>query len=360
MEYYIFVSNDCNLNCSYCSVLLKMENSTIPKEPMYSLDTLNRFIDSTQRQYNDNTADIVFFGGEPTLNYSFIQELISSQNLQGNLPYKYHYMLHTNGLLLNDIPEDILNHLNSIMLSINYDKVPRLRLDNSYFQSIVDSVHTIKQRHSIPVVARLTITEETSLYSEIALFNPFFDAIYWQLENKYFFNNFALFYASYKYELSLTFNTWLNYLKKGVVLRLIPFMAATYFSMNNHSTDAFCCGYNNSMIYVQTNGHCYTCAEDMTTNKNLIGEIVGGIKFESFGPKDTICKSCPYLQMCIGRCGRMHREFSNDHVQKYCKLNRLLFDLIYEHLNEIQQCCKDYGIAISLDDPIYHYTEYTP
>ena len=138
-------------------------------------------------------------------------------------------MLHTNGLLLGEIPDNILKHLDSIMLSINYDKIPRLKLNEGYFKTIINSVRIVKQRKPIPIVARLTITEETSLYSEIALFNPFFDAVYWQIENNYQFKDFKAFRDSYKYELTLCFNIWLNYLKRGIMLRLIPFLAATYF-----------------------------------------------------------------------------------------------------------------------------------
>lgn len=150
MEYYIFASNDCNLNCSYCSVLLNMETGNMPKEPIYSFEQLNRFIQNTQNKYNDPIADIVFFGGEPTLNYNFIEKLISFQSSIICTSFKYHYMLHTNGLLLDKIPDSILNKLDSIMLSINYEKVPHFNLDNGYFKLIIDSVRIIKQRKPLP------------------------------------------------------------------------------------------------------------------------------------------------------------------------------------------------------------------
>ena len=360
MEYYIFISNDCNLNCSYCSILLKKEKINIPQEPAFSVEELNNFIDKTQRNNNDKIADIIFFGGEPTLNYPFIEKIIYSQNLKCKRPYEYHYMLHTNGLLLGDIPNSILKHLDSIMLSINYDKIHRIKLNEGYFKTIIDSVRIVKQRNPIPIVARLTITEETSLYSEIALFTPFFDAIYWQIENNYHFKKFKEFRNSYRYELTLCFNIWFNYLKRGIMLRLIPFIAATYFSINEHNSNVFCCGYNKSMVYVQTNGSCYTCAEDMTTNSNLVGNITENIQFNTFGPKDVICKDCSYLKICMGRCGRMHKEFSLEHIREYCELNQILFNLIEEHLKDIQFFCQRNNIVISLDDPIYHFTEYVP
>lgn len=360
MEYYVFITNDCNLQCRYCSILLKASEMGIPKEPSYSIDDLNNYIDITQKQYNDNIADIIFFGGEPTLNYSFIQKIIDVQNKISNVPYKFRYMLHTNGLLLGQLPPNILDRLNSIMVSINYDKIPHNGLNNSYFNIIVDAIHSIKRRRKIPIVGRFTITEDTSLYSEVALFNPFFDAIYWQIENKYKFIDFSSFYSSYKYEIEIVFNMWLTYLSKGILIKLIPFMATTYFYETKQYTNTFCCGYNNSMVYIQTNGLCYTCAEDMLTEKNLVGNIHSDLKFNDFNIKDTHCSSCKYVYMCMGRCGRMHKEFSDFHIKEYCSLNQILFNLIIDNYEKIHDYCIQYNILFDLTDPIYHYTEYTP
>lgn len=360
MEYYIFITNDCNLNCKYCSVLLKNEKYNIPSNPIYSLNELNRFIHATQLKYNDQCADIVFFGGEPTLNYKYIREIIQSHKNSINVPYKYTYMLHTNGILLGAIPDDILLDIDAIMLSINYDMVPHAQLNEGYFKSLTDSVNTIRRKKSVPIIGRLTITENTSLYSEISLFNIFFDAMYWQLENCYTFCDFSRFHKSYKYELELTFNLWLSYLQKGILLNFIPFIAATNFALNKEIPNTFCCGYNESIIFIQTNGACYTCAEDMTTQKNLIGDLKKGIAFDDFCLKDTICASCSYNHICKGRCGRMHREFNREHIDEYCKLNKVLFDLVLDNLSVISSAIDKFNLNFDMNNSIYHYTEYTP
>ena len=360
MEYYLFVSNDCNLNCRYCSVLLDTKTAGIPSKPVYSISKLNKFIDTLQTKQNDRVADIVFFGGEPTLNYQFIADVIESQRKLQGLPYSFRYMLHTNGLLLQKMPDTILCNLDTIMLSINYDRVPHNNLQTGYFREIADAIRSIRKRKSIPIIGRLTITEETSLYSEVALFNSFFDAIYWQIENKQEFEDFDKYLKNYRFELHLLLDLWLSYLRKGVLLKLVPFMAAACFYYESEVPDAFCCGYNNSMIYIQTNGTCYTCAEDMLSARNLVGSIINGIKFPQFGLKDTECMSCSYLTVCKGRCGRMHSEFSADHIKEYCILNKIMFDLIKNHLDKIRELCARNNIRLSVADPIYHYTEYTP
>lgn len=360
MEYYIFATNDCNLKCQYCSVLLEASEKNIPLEPVYSLDALNKFIYNTQVQFHDTHAELVFFGGEPTLNYPFIRDVIESQLCQEDLPYTYTYVLHTNGLELRNIPDDILNSISAIMLSINYDKIPHNRLNEGYFRVVADAIMTIRRKKPLPIIGRMTITEETSLFSEVALLNGFFDAVYWQIESCYHFKNYSDFYENYRYELTLVFNLWLQYLERGFLLNYIPFIASACFANNKEIPSDFCCGYNRSIIYVQTNGDCYTCAEDMTTKRNLVGSISTGFQFDDFSFSDTKCLNCNYVYMCRGRCGRMHREFDSTHTNEYCMLNQIMFDLILENLAKINGFVQKWGLSLAMEDPIFHYTEYTP
>lgn len=57
----------------------------------------------------DAHAELVFFGGESTLNYLLIRDVISSQRVNSQQPYTYTYVLHSNGLELGNIPNDILS-----------------------------------------------------------------------------------------------------------------------------------------------------------------------------------------------------------------------------------------------------------
>lgn len=358
MEYYVFISNDCNLNCEYCSIMVNCKKENIPNEPIYKLYELFKFITHVQLKYNNNEAKIIFFGGEPTLNYKFILNIIEYAN-NHSFDYTIKFMLHTNGLLLNNIPLNILKNLEMIMLSINYDKIPKYNLYNGYFKSIADGILFIKRLSNIPIIARLTITEETSLYTAVMQIHPFVDYLYWQLENCYKFDNYDKFYNSYKYELNLLMDTWMKYLKKGILLRFIPFIANVNFLNNKMDTIDFCCGYNTSMIYIQTNGNCFTCAEDFTSSKNYIGSIYTDIQFSDFSLCNTICLNCEYKNICKGRCGRMHREFDDSHIVEYCNLNKIQFDFFKENFNLIMNTCKENNISIEMTE-LFSYTEYTP
>ena len=80
MEYYVYITNDCNMKCTYCSVLFDTKKHGVPMQPQYSFAKLKHFITKTQEELNDNTADIYFFGGEPTVNYDIISDLIEAFN----------------------------------------------------------------------------------------------------------------------------------------------------------------------------------------------------------------------------------------------------------------------------------------
>ena len=80
MEYYVYMTNDCNMNCAYCSVLFDTVKYGVPLQPQYSFEVLEQFVTKTQELLNDNVADIYFFGGEPTVAYNRIEELIEVFN----------------------------------------------------------------------------------------------------------------------------------------------------------------------------------------------------------------------------------------------------------------------------------------
>jgi radical SAM protein with 4Fe4S-binding SPASM domain len=339
--------------------MVDANNNNLPTSPVYSYNELNSFIRKTQVKYNQQELDIVFFGGEPTLNYEFISDLIIEQDKELH-EFTIRYILHTNGLLLMHIPDNILSRLSAIMLSINSLKIPPNHLNDSYFDSILSSIQFIKRNRSIPIVGRFTITEKTNLYTLIMQFHHFFDYVYWQIENCQEFTDYDNFYKSYTYELQLLINVWEGYLRKGVILKLIPFLSCAFFHNKTSNTLKFLCGFNHSMLYIQTDGQCYSCAEDFLSNKNLIGNINTSIEYPDFSLQDIRCNSCEYLMMCFGRCGRMHREFSEDHVIEYCKLNMVMFSYFKTNHEKISNICQENKISTETISFLTDYTEYVP
>lgn len=153
----------------------------------------------------------------------------------------------------------------------------------------------------------------------------------------------------------------MNYLRQGFFLRYVPFISAIRNSIYVQDIPKkFYCGYGSSMIYIQTNGKCYGCCDNVSSNSHYLGDIHNGISFPIIDLGNTICKNCDYIKLCGGRCGRMHKDFSSQRIQQYCELNIHTFDLIRKNLPEIQSLINVYPhYRDIIMDPMIAYTEYT-
>ena len=360
-ELFIFISNDCNLGCSYCSVLNDSLNK-FPTVPQYDIENLIEFIIDLSTEFKKTKIDIFFFGGEPTLNMGYIEDIIINTQKLNDITFRY--ILHTNGILLHSVDGFVLSNLNSIIVSINYEKIPNKNLDGSYFGKIIDNVKQIKKRKNITIMARLTITEDVSLYHNVVQVSNFFDSIYWQIQNCESFKNFDNYYRNYKYELNLLWDYWITYIAKGVVLNLLPFIAP--FTIKNGESKLlgkYLCGYGDFMIYIQTNGQCYSCAEEILSSEYFnIGNIYNGIRFYSKKSKFLIekCNECQHYYYCRGRCGRMQERFSQNHIEEYCQLSMELFNLININYKSISKNRFFIRHINELDSLMLGMTEYIP
>lgn len=361
MEYFVYMTNDCNLNCKYCSVLLDCEKNNLPVKPNYTFGSLMNFIKKTQNDTQDENVSIYFFGGEPTLEYNDIIDLINTAK-QELFKYNLRFVLHTNGLLLDKLPINILDELSLIMFSINYEKIPHHTLAPSYFSTIIDNAISIKSKSQIPIIARLTVTEETSIFTELLQVSNFFDYIYWQIENCTQFNNAEQFKRTYIYELQKTFDYWIKYLEQGIMLKYIPFMAVLKFMFYHDRNDnEFSCGYSKGMVYIQTNGICFACSDNVEGKIHKMGNIQQGIHLKKLTLDEFKCKECKYRSICMGRCGRMHMEFSNEHINNYCIMNQSMFDLFLNHRERLSIILQQFPkYKKELENWILEYTEFTP
>ena len=347
------------MNCKYCSVLFDTQKYGVPLHPRYSFNELENFITNTQKELNDNTADIYFFGGEPTTDYQSIINLIHIFDKPHD--YKVNYIMHTNGLLIPTAPKELLEHINLTLLSINYELLYESGHISSYFRKILDAIDSLKTANNNPIIGRITVSPQTCLFTECCLISNYVDYVYWQIDNCIMVKEFDEYYKHYTYEIELLFRYWMECLKKGIFLRFVPFMSAINNLLNDTIIPTkFFCGYGTSMIYIQTNGKCYACCDNVATNSHYIGDIYKGIQFPETSLENTICNGCNYIKLCGGRCGRMHKDFTNERKMQYCKLNQFTFDLIISEIETIKRIiASDTKIYSKMMDPMLSYTEYT-
>jgi len=356
----VYISNECNLGCSYCSVLFDTSRHGIPLAPTYSFEELESFITKTQHQLNDSVADIYFFGGEPTMRYDLIEQLINTMNKPHD--YIVNYIMHTNGLRIPLAPTNIIEKLKLTLLSINYEEIYNSNhIITPYFTLMVKAINHLKRNPNNILIGRFTVSEKTSLYSACCLFVNYFDYIYWQMDNCDQFNNEKQYIHQYKSDILRLFQYWLSFFRVGIFLNFVPFVTAIYRTLyETNSPSEFYCGYGKSMIYIQTDGKCFACCDNVESKNHFIGNIFEGIEFPNIDLQKTQCKGCKYIRICGGRCGRMHKDFSLKHIDEYCQMNQYMFDLIESNLPEIKLLIKKYPeYKQKLNNPTFAYTEYT-
>ena len=359
MEYYVYITNNCNMNCRYCSVLFDTEKYGVPLNPQYTFEDLEKFISKTQEKLNDNIADIYFFGGEPTVDYECITKLIDAMDKPHN--YKINYIMHSNGILIPSAPKRIIEHIDLTLLSFNYELIYKNGHITEYYGKMLDAIKYIKSIKNTPIIGRITVSKKTSLFTESCLISHFVDYVYWQIDNCVKMPNYESYQKQYKYEIDLLLEYWIECLKKGIFLRFVPFISVVRNCLvEAKKPTQFYCGYGNSMIYIQTDGKCYACCDNVATKSHFIGDIFTGINFPEIDLNKTICKDCTYINLCGGRCGRMHKDFSPERIQQYCELNKYTFDRIISFIPEIKKLIDSYPHYMdNFMDPMISYTEYT-
>lgn len=359
MEYYIYITNDCNMNCAYCSVLFDTQRYGVPLTPQYTYQDLEHFITKTQTELNDETADIYFFGGEPTVACGSIRDLIAA--MDGPHNYTVNFIMHTNGLLIPQMPQQIIERIDVALLSYNYELFFQNEQLTPYFGQMTAAIERFRSTKKFPIIGRITVSPKTSLFTESCLICNFVDYVYWQIDNCAELLEYAAYQKQYKYEITLLFKYWMECLNKGIFLRFVPFMSAIKNQIIEPELPSkFYCGYGHSMIYVQTNGKCYACCDNVSTNSHLIGDIFTGINFPEIDLAQTVCGSCPYIKLCGGRCGRMHKDFNAERVSQFCELNKYMFNLTQTAMPEIRALIEKYPeYWDKFMDPMIAYTEYT-
>ncbi len=345
MEYYVFVTEKCNMSCKYCFVKPAVstqgyDRTLSPEQAVKVTKYIKRDIESRPNNHQKNR--IVFFGGEPLLACDAIRTLL---NVTSNLNMEY--WLYTNGLLLNTASKDILSSMQLILVSVDGDK----RAHEKYrgvgtYERIIQNITKTKNKIPTPFLGRITIEETTDLYLSVTTLLNHVDHVYWQIVNKPYFDDSDMFIQRYKAALRKLFQFWLSQLQDGKVLNIIPFQAVANSLMNSKKliNNSFRCGSGETLQVIGLDGIVYECDEYIGTNSGQLGTIDDDrplrLKNESHQDLHKECGSCLYSEICLGRCKKMLKTFNKNQIRIYCNLTRFLIELVCNNLEEIKRALK--------------------
>ncbi|MGB9700859.1 MAG: radical SAM protein [Thermodesulfobacteriota bacterium] len=358
MEYYVLVTHRCNMACTYCSagnaVTTNPSAKTLSPDQVLSIaEYIKEDLIARGKDAEENR--IVFFGGEPLLAIDAMRNLF-----QATLGLPASYCLYTNGLALNKIPLDILSALKFIFVSFDGDKHAHEQHRGAHtYDRIVNNLIEIKKKASLPLIGRLTVEESTNLFESVTTMLELCDHVYWQIVNKPRFENPRRFIQNYESGIEQLFFFWLNQLRQGKILKLIPFESIANSLLNGSDTDpvSFRCACGTEFQAIDLDGTVYGCDEYVGTPLARLGNIKDGtplsLNYRSHQDLNPDCGTCKNSLICLGRCRKMLQSFAKDQIQIYCRLTNFLIDLISANLPKIEKALQDNGLQeIYISPPI--------
>ena len=115
----LHIAHDCNLSCKYC---FAREGEYHGERALMSFEVGKAALDFLiSHSGNRHNLEVDFFGGEPTMNFQVVKDLVAYGREQEKLHDKrFRFTLTTNGILLNDEIQDFVNReMDNVVLSID-------------------------------------------------------------------------------------------------------------------------------------------------------------------------------------------------------------------------------------------------
>ena len=115
----LHIAHDCNLACRYC---FAGEGEYHGRRALMSYETGKEALDFlVKNSGNRRNLEVDFFGGEPTLNWEVVEELVRyGRSIEKKYNKNFRFTLTTNGILLNDeIMEFCNREMGNVVLSLD-------------------------------------------------------------------------------------------------------------------------------------------------------------------------------------------------------------------------------------------------
>ncbi len=359
-EYYVIVTTDCNLNCSYCFRDSCTKNLAA-RTPTYKVRQVSDFILADLEKCKPITATLVFSGGEPLLNQELIRELMEKVQYP-----ELKYWMITNGMLLDKADIEILNKLEYLFISFDgeHRSHDQCRGKGS-FQKILSNLFKLKSYLPVKTVARMTLpTSASLLYAVMGIIN-IFEFVHWQIENTPATDNDAVFLERYDRDLDILIEFWIEHLREGIIKSIVPFQGimATLLSQRRH--DLFRCGAcGDNMAVINVDGNIYCCDELVGDDDFKVGNIETGLMdIQQFRHTDIFepCRECDISSICAGRCLHSLKKFPLAKINFYCTATRMIVEKLSARVEEVRLLINKGIIGRrDIDHPIQDYTEVIP
>jgi uncharacterized protein len=354
------VTNACNMACRYCYGQ-EIDGYVRDGESM-DWETARDAIDFLVRRAPANTPfTMIFFGGEPLVNFSLVRNcVIYANEVFASAGKSIKYSITTNGTIMNDeIIEFLSEYKFSIMVSIDgpqavHDKLRPFRNSGRPTYEIIarNSARLIKR---LPgrINARTTVCDINKDLWEISehLRSMGFGNVVFGLETSTNCHDYHISQPDAERAYEDLCSEVLGSFERGQVRLVEPFqtmMRVVLFGLDR----AYPCGAGRSYIAVAPNGDLYPCHRFMGLDAQKIGDIREGfipeqtVRYWSLHVDDRIeCSTCWAKRFCGGGCPFEHLSRTGDvrlPHEDHCRTVRRIIELSIALASECQEKYPDW------------------
>jgi len=359
MFFHVILTTECNLQCKYCfgesledfdADFSELEvDYSLPKKANYDFALLAKLC------RRDPDCVLTFYGGEPLLCTNEIKRIMDAAKPK-------HFMIQTNGSLLNRLPPEYVNRFHTILVSIDGDEA----LTDHYrgkgtFRKVINNLKLIaKNGFQGELIARMTVMEQTDIHKQVTWLldnSEFpFSSVHWQLNAGFWKNDYARrdfkhwSQTSYIPGVARLARFWVNRMEaKGVVQRLYPFLGIAH-SLLHEEPSLFRCGAGWINYAIQTDGFIIPCPTMWGIKNHYLAHISNAdpLKLRKILVNEP-CTSCDILNVCGGRClyANITKRWNSDAYATVCSTVRALVNAIEAQLPRIKRLIKEGKVRLS-------------
>lgn len=339
---YVLTTGKCNLRCNYCGG--SFPESLVPSTIKYRIIDLKDFLSDAE------DVTIAFYGGEPLINSSWIMKVMSRVEAK-------HYVIQTNGLLIDKLPMDYWLRMDAVLLSIDgVEEITDANRGKGVYKMVIKAAKKLRNMgYEGEIIARMTLTESSDVYRDVLhlLSLGVFDNVHWQLNavwnpNMIAFKRWAM--CDYIPKLNDLVDLWAIKTLKGEVLGVAPFKALSYAMMRDLDLGRPPCGAGWNALAINTNGDVLACPIAVDVKWARLGNV------REFSFNDLLrmvrigepCVSCNYNNLCGGRClyAYYERLWGDEGFGLLCNVSQALIDKLRQVKPIIEKAVKSNAIDL--------------
>ena len=309
----LHIAHDCNLACRYC---FAEEGEYHGRRALMSFEVGKKALDFLIANSGTRTnLEVDFFGGEPTMNWEVVKQLVEygrSQEKEHNK--KFRFTLTTNGVLLNDeITEFCNREMSNVVLSLDGRKEVNDRMrptrngKGSYDIIVPKFVKFAKERGSRDYYIRGTFTHENLEFSKDVL--HFADLGFTKMSMEPVVAPPEAFYAIREEDLPVILEQY-DLLAKEYVERRRAGKGLVFFHFQIDLKQGPCvakrlsgCGSGTEYLAVTPWGDLYPCHQFVGNEQFLLGNVDEGIVNTAVRDEFKLCNvyAKPKCRECFAR-----------------------------------------------------------